>query len=418
MTTHRPLETETPDSTRVEALRKGMIAELRELDAVRTESVEEALRTVPRHLFMPEEPLEKAYAAEHALITKRDGQGVSLSSVSAARIQAFMLEQADIRPGMRVLEIGSGGYNAALMAELVGSGGEVTTIDIDPEVIDRANRLLPAAGYGNVHALVVDGEEGEPQHAPYDRIVVTVEAADLAPAWVNQLTENGRIVVPLRLRGLTWSVALQREEGRLIARDFEVCGFVPMRGAGARDEQLVMLHESEGEEVGLRRDEGSVDADQLCEALHQPRKETWSGVTLGLGLPYDDLELWLISNLPEFALLTATREARDRGVVASWSRRGVSTLLDTGTGSFAYLTMRPTTPERKVFEFGAVAHGPDAAEVADRLVAEIRAWDRGHRGKKPALAAYPAGTPDDQLPAGHVMERAAFRFTISWPAGQ
>lgn len=420
--------TDLPDSTTdraaaespevVQKLREEMIARLRELNALRTAAVERAFRTVPRHLFMPEEALEKAYAAEHALVTKRDEQGVSLSSVSAARIQAFMLEQAGIRPGMRVLEIGSGGYNAALIAELVGPGGEVTTIDIDPDVIDRANRLLSGTGYGRVHALVVDGEEGEPLHAPYDRIVVTVEAADLAVPWVEQLAEDGRIVVPLRMRGLSWSVALQREGRRLVAHDFEVCGFVPMRGAGARDERLIVLHDGEGEEVGLRLDEEQVDAEQMREALHTPGSEAWSGVTLGLGLPYDDLELWLVSALPEFALLAATREARDRGVVASWSRRGVATLLDTVTGSFAYLTMRPTTPEREVFEFGAAGHGPEAEKAAERLVTEIQTWDRDHRGHRPELAAYPAGTPVDQLPAGRVLDRTVFRFTISWPASE
>ena len=210
MTTPGPTA-QNNDPARIDALREDMISELRKLGAVRTEAVETAIRTVGRHLFMPEETPEQAYAAEHALITKRDENGVSLSSVSAARIQAFMLEQAEIHPGMRVLEIGSGGYNAALMAELVGPDGEVTTIDIDPDVIDRARKLLPAAGYGHVNALVVDGADGEPTHAPYDRIVVTVEAADLAPAWVDQLAPGGRIVVPLRLRGLTWSVTFQRE---------------------------------------------------------------------------------------------------------------------------------------------------------------------------------------------------------------
>lgn len=417
MTTLRPMTTQTPDPARIDALREEMITELRKLGAIRTEAVEKAVRTVGRHLFMPEETPEKAYAAEHALITKRDENGTSLSSVSAARIQAFMLEQADIRPGMRVLEIGSGGYNAALIAELVGESGEVTTIDIDADVIDRARQLLPAAGYGRVHALVVDGADGEPTHAPYDRIVVTVEAADLAPVWVDQLAENGRIVVPLRLRGLTWSVAFQREDTELTARDFEVCGFVPMRGAGARDEHLVVLHDGEDEEVGLRLDEGRVDADQMRKALAGPRAEAWSSVTLGLGLPYNDLELWLVSALPEFALLAATREARDRGVVASWSRRGVATLLDRASGSFAYLTMRPTTPEREVFEFGAVGHGPEAAKTAEALTAQIRTWDRDHRGHKPELKAFPTGTDDQQLPAGAVLERSAFRFAIFWPAG-
>jgi protein-L-isoaspartate(D-aspartate) O-methyltransferase len=418
MTTLRSMSTQTPDPARIGALREEMIAELRKLGAIRTGAVEKAVRTVGRHLFMPEETLEKAYASEYALITKRDDNGVSLSSVSAARIQAFMLEQAEIRPGMCVLEIGSGGYNAALMAELVGESGEVTTIDIDVDVVERARKLLSTAGYGRVHALVVDGVGGEPTHAPYDRIVVTVEAADLAPAWVDQLADDGRIVVPMRLRGLTWSVAFQREGDVLVGRDFEVCGFVPMRGAGASDEQLIVLHDGEGEEVGLRLDEGRVDPEKMRKALASPRAEAWSGVTLGLGLPYDDLELWLVSKLPEFALLAATRGARDRGVVASWSRRGVATLLDRASDSFAYLTMRPTTPERQVFEFGAIGHGPEAARVADRMIDQIRIWDRDHRGHKPELRAFPVGTDDLPLPDGAVLDRSAFRFRISWPAGR
>ncbi len=104
---------DTADSARAAQLRDGLINQLRDLGAVRTETVATAVRTVPRHLFVPEATLEQAYQAERAEVTKRDGYGVALSAISAARIQAFMLEQADIRPGMRVLEIGSGGYNAA-----------------------------------------------------------------------------------------------------------------------------------------------------------------------------------------------------------------------------------------------------------------------------------------------------------------
>ena len=89
------------------------MSELLGLGAVRSEPVARAVLAVPRHVFMPEVALDRAYAAEFALTTKRDWNGVALSSVSAARIQGYMLEQAGIEPGMRVLEIGSGGYNAA-----------------------------------------------------------------------------------------------------------------------------------------------------------------------------------------------------------------------------------------------------------------------------------------------------------------
>ena len=77
---------------------------------------------------------------------------------------------------MRVLEVGSGGYHAALMVELVGEDGEVTTVDIDPEVINRARECLTDAGYPRVNTVLADGEDGCAQFAPYDRVIVTAGA--------------------------------------------------------------------------------------------------------------------------------------------------------------------------------------------------------------------------------------------------
>jgi protein-L-isoaspartate(D-aspartate) O-methyltransferase len=396
-------------------LREGMIVKLRDLNAIRTPAVEAAVRAVPRDLFIPEVEPEKAYKAEFSYTTKRDGDGLSLSSVSASRIQAFMLEQADIRPGMRVLEIGSGGYNAALMAELVGPQGEVTTIDIDPDVIDRASRLLDAAGYSRVHARTVDGSEGVADRAPFDRIVVTVETADLAPAWVAQLAPDGRIVAPLRLRGLTRSMAFQREDGALVARDFEVCGFVPMQGSAALDEAVVVLHDGEGEEVGLRLDGDTVNDGAMREGFAQPRTEAWSGITMGVGSSYATLELSLLSTLPRFALMAATRAARDRGLVSASSPMGVCASIE-DDASFAYMTMRPVDEEKTLYEFGAVGHGPQAKGAAERMVEATQEWDRRGRDYLPELRAYPAGAADAQLPEGRVLDRPATRFTISWPA--
>src|SRR5262249_26268829 len=132
VSTLRDVHVSTADeTTHADALREAMVGELCELNAVRSGRVTDAFRAVPRHLFAPGEPLEGAYAAKGTLLTKRDARGVAVSTVSAAHIQALMLEQAQVEAGMRVLEIGSGGYNAALLAELVGDAGEVTTVDID-----------------------------------------------------------------------------------------------------------------------------------------------------------------------------------------------------------------------------------------------------------------------------------------------
>jgi protein-L-isoaspartate(D-aspartate) O-methyltransferase len=170
-----------------------IIAQRAELNAVLSSEVEAALRTVPRHLFAPGVPWETAYTND-TVVTKRDEHGIALSSVSAPWLQAMMLEQAQLAPGMRVLEIGSGGYNAALIAELVGEEGEVTTVDIDSDVADRARRCLAVAGYRWVNVVLADAEGGIPDHAPYDRIIVTVGAWDIPPAWVDQLAEGGRLV--------------------------------------------------------------------------------------------------------------------------------------------------------------------------------------------------------------------------------
>lgn len=90
MTTLRPVKADTtPEDDQINTLREAMITKLRELNAIRTEAVEEAFRTVPRHQFMPEAPLEKAYAAEYAQITKKDDNGVSISSVSAEPYRAL-----------------------------------------------------------------------------------------------------------------------------------------------------------------------------------------------------------------------------------------------------------------------------------------------------------------------------------------
>jgi len=170
---------DSDESVHVDALCEAMIGELREMGAIRSDRVAEVFRAVPRHLFTLGAPLEEVYAPTAAVHVKWDEYGVPISTVSAPELQAFMLEQADIRPGMNVLEIGSGGVNAAMMSWLVGPEGRVTTVDIDPDVTDRASGLLDAAGYSRVNVVLADAENGVPEHAPYDRIIVTVGSWDM-----------------------------------------------------------------------------------------------------------------------------------------------------------------------------------------------------------------------------------------------
>ena len=399
----------TDETTHAEALREGMIAELREMGTIRSDRVAEAFRTVPRHLFAPGAPLAAVYAATTSVIIKRDDHGVAISSVSAPELQAFMLEQAAIRPGMNVLEIGSGGYNAALMAELVGSEGTVTTVDIDPDVTDRASSFLGEAGYSRVNVVLADAETGVPEHAPYDRIIVTAGAWDIPPVWVKQLADGGRIVVPLRMRGLTRSLALERDGNRLVSRSAMICGFVKMRGAGAYQERLLLLR---GTEIRLRFDDGGPDDPYLLDGvLGTERAEVWSGVTIGRAEPFDTLQFWLATTLPGFCLLAVDAE-QDAGLVAPGNRWFNLAAVD--GDSFAYLTTRPAGPGK--VEFGAHAFGPHAPAVAEAMAEQVRAWDRDQRGGPgPNFAVWPMATPDECLPDGLVINKRYSRVTISWP---
>ncbi|MGH3611281.1 MAG: methyltransferase domain-containing protein, partial [Pseudonocardia sp.] len=129
-------------------LRNRMVAHIEAAGHLHCSSVEQALRTVPRHLFVPEASVEDAYA-DKAITTKPGANnGRPASCASVPTVVAMMLGQLDARPGNRVLEIGAGtGYNAALLAELVGQTGHVSTIDIHPDVTERARRALDGTGY-------------------------------------------------------------------------------------------------------------------------------------------------------------------------------------------------------------------------------------------------------------------------------
>lgn len=414
MSALRDTNVSTAEETRqADALREAMVGELREAKAIRSDHVADAFHIVPRHLFAPGQPLGKAYAANSSVITKKDEHGIAISTVSAAYIQATMLEQAQLRPGMRVLEIGSGGYNAALIAELVGETGVVITVDIDPEVVRRARDCLAAAGYDRVNVVLADAEGGVPEHAPYDRVIATVGAWDIPPAWSDQLAEGGRIVVPFLVRGLTRSVVFERDEDHLVSRGHRLCGFVPMQGIGAHAERLVSLG---GDGVGLRVDgDQSVDADRLRDALYGSRVERWSGVEVGGFEPFDELDLWVATVADDFGLLTATKDAIDSSLVAASARVGAKTIVTGGT--FAYRApARPVDGDRTRFEFGVYAHGPEAEALAEEYVDLIRTWDREHRGGPGArIEVYPAVTPDAELPPGRVIDKKHTRVVISWP---
>ena len=185
----------------------------------------DAMRRVPRHRFVErfagappgenawslegmrewvvdegadDETLAMVHEGRRALPAAGSTPTSLTTSVSAPDIVASMLEELELEPGMRVLEIGTGsGYNAALLAELVDDPALVTTIDIDSSLIEPARGRLDRLGYGRVAVVEGDGDDGVPARAPFDRIIGTVGCNDLSPAWFQQLAPGGAMLVPV-----------------------------------------------------------------------------------------------------------------------------------------------------------------------------------------------------------------------------
>jgi protein-L-isoaspartate(D-aspartate) O-methyltransferase len=193
-----------------------------------------AFQAVPREHFLPSVAVERVYQ-DDAVTCHSGPDGTPLSSSSQPTIMATMLGQLDPQPGDHVLEIGAGsGYNAALLAQLVAPGGQVTSIEIDPDLAAAARASLARAGVDGVAVRTGDGWLGAPEQAPFDRIEATVGVRDLAPAWTQQLTPTGVLVAPLALHASVHvSVGFAPYGRHLRSRSVEGCGFLPLRGPHA-----------------------------------------------------------------------------------------------------------------------------------------------------------------------------------------
>lgn len=175
-----------------------LIKQLRQEKAIFSPAVIRAFEQVPRHHFAPHASLEAAYKNQ-VIGVKEGADGRSISTLSQPAMIGIMLEQLQLQPGQRVLEIGAGtGYNAALMSAMVGPEGHVTTIDIESDLVEQAQAHLEAAQLeAGISVIAGDGALGYPAHAPFDRIILTVSAWDVAPAWLAQIAPGGRMVAPL-----------------------------------------------------------------------------------------------------------------------------------------------------------------------------------------------------------------------------
>lgn len=231
----------TPGAAASAALREALVLALLRSGAIRSPEVAAAFRAVPRERFLPGLPVADVYR-DDAVVTRRDAGGLPSSSSSQPAIMAIMIEQAGLRRGHRVLEIGAGtGYNAAVMREIVGPDGAVVTLDIQPDVAREAEAHLRAAGYADVAVIAADGGFGWTAGAPYDRVMLTASVSDISPHWREQLRDGGVLVVPLRLRTQGLSVAFQKRGDVLSSRSVVCAGFMHLRGAFGHGDGLVEM---------------------------------------------------------------------------------------------------------------------------------------------------------------------------------
>ena len=203
-----------------EELRAAMVNEQIASRGVMDRRVIEAMRKVPRERFVREEDLGMAFYDGPLSI----GCG---QTISQPYIVAYMTEVLAIGPETRVLEIGTGsGYQTAVLAEIAA---EVYTVEIVEELAERAKALLDGMGYANIHYRAGDGSEGWPEHAPYDAIMVTAAPAHLPDSLVEQLSDGGRMVVPVGRYDQYLELVTRRGQ-EIQKRGLIGVRFVPMTG--------------------------------------------------------------------------------------------------------------------------------------------------------------------------------------------
>lgn len=213
--------------------REEMVTKTIRNRGITDEDVLGAMEEVPRHRFVPEEHRDQAYGDYPLPI----GFG---QTISQPYIVAMMTELLELEEGDKVLEVGTGsGYQAAVLAELPGV--EVYTIEIVPQLAERAEETLESLGYDDVHCKQADGYYGWPEHAPFDAIVVTAAPDHVPQPLREQLAVGGRMVIPIGPRGgyqTLWKFVKQ-PDGEMKAYNMGGVAFVPFTGRGVQEQEEV-----------------------------------------------------------------------------------------------------------------------------------------------------------------------------------
>jgi protein-L-isoaspartate(D-aspartate) O-methyltransferase len=225
-----PAQSASPGRVDFTAARNQMVDREIVAAGVTNPRVIEAMRKAPRHEFVPLAQRQYAYLDMALPIGERQ-------TISPPFIVAYMTEQLDPQPTDKVLEIGTGsGYQAAVLSGLVA---EVYTIEIVEALGRRAAKDLKRLKYHNVHAKIGDGYQGWPEHAPFDKIVVTCSPEDVPPALVDQLKEGGRMIIPVGERYQQTFYLLKKTGGKLEKEALRPTLFVPMTGEAEKQRKVL-----------------------------------------------------------------------------------------------------------------------------------------------------------------------------------
>ncbi|MFE5191716.1 methyltransferase, FxLD system [Streptomyces sp. NPDC056628] len=411
-------DTITTPTADAERLRNALVDQLRADGHARTPAVETALRTLPRHVFVPEASLEDAYANTPVHI-KYDTDGTSISCASQPGVVALMLDQLEAQPGERILELGAGtGYNAGLLAHLVGENGHVTTLDVDDDLVEGARTHLAAAGITNVEAVTRDGALGYADTAPYDRIIATVGAHGVPHAWLQQLAPGGRLLVPQRLKGtVSRSIAYEQRDGRWVSLGSEMNTFMPLRRGIADDDRRVIPLSTDGA-VRLQAPAGlNIDADALAGVLDQPSTEEWTGMTVRAMESPEWMELFVTCSLPSGLIRMLFPQSAKGNLLTEDPYPSSTAVVD--KGAVTYLARRPSkkkTPEGdKLWEFGVIGHGPGSDELAAKVADTIRTWDCDYRDSEATFEIQPLDAPEiEQRPGLFALDTPLNRIVVAW----
>jgi protein-L-isoaspartate(D-aspartate) O-methyltransferase len=420
------------NNNNINVLNQALVDELKSMGCIQTPRVEAAFQAVLRHRFIPETPLEEVYS-NRVILTKQDQNGQWISSSSEPAIMAIMLEQLDLEPGQKVLEIGAGtGYNAALMAHIVGETGQVVTVDIDDDIVEAAQAHLLVAGFDQVQVVCADGGYGYKDASPFDRIILTVGASEIAPAWWEQLKPEGRIVLPLMLTGAMNSVAFIKVSDHFSSISVKHCGFMPLRGdfAAMRPNEIQI-----GPDANLfivSEDELLINRDTVYDLLVGESKDWAVDIEVtGGDVLNGSLWTWLVFREPQARRLVAKGDMVEQNIVPpligfDGKERSAGTVVLLDKAGLVALMRPPDQPLPLFTQDKLVASDlPFALFIrqfgandllTQRLITEIQAWNATGRPALEKIRAYPRNS--QYIPSKNevVIERQWTKLIIEWQA--